>query len=214
MKIKCVRTSIENVEEYAYLKGEDFSNNRSNPTESLVVDQEYMVYAVAQLDHCTWYCICDSDIYIGYPFWYPFVYFEITDPRLSRYWIFTVRQRLARYWIRSEEGFFSKPRDTIFSSLLAFPEWSYDDLFWDSLFDWQEGEMSIFSGYRTLMRLEFSDPEILQAAEVGDDSWLICPACIDAWQSSEDRDAMVVCPKCKQTMHNPRYQENLIILRK
>lgn len=39
-----------------------------------------------------------------------------------------------------------------------------------------------------------------------DQKWLMCPDCIDAWES-DSKDAMVICPKCKKIMHNPRYKQ-------
>ena len=49
------------------------------------------------------------------------------------------------------------------------------------------------------------DPSISLSAIPLDDSWLMCPDCIDAWESTT-KDSMVDCPKCHKYFHNPRYQ--------
>lgn len=51
--------------------------------------------------------------------------------------------------------------------------------------------------------LKISDPYIKESAIVGDDVWLICSKCIDAWEDNSS-SAMVICPKCKYAFHNPR----------
>jgi hypothetical protein len=50
------------------------------------------------------------------------------------------------------------------------------------------------------------DSTVSKAATVIDAQWLMCPDCVDAWKSSS-KDAMVVCPKCNQALHNPRYKK-------
>jgi hypothetical protein len=52
------------------------------------------------------------------------------------------------------------------------------------------------------MDLEFPDPEVNLKAEKLEDNWLMCPICIDAWQT-DSKAGMVMCPKCKNVMHNP-----------
>jgi len=37
--------------------------------------------------------------------------------------------------------------------------------------------------------------------------WLMCPECLDGWESVS-YDPMVICPKCKNILHNPRYKES------
>jgi uncharacterized CHY-type Zn-finger protein len=59
------------------------------------------------------------------------------------------------------------------------------------------------------MNLEFPDPSIVESAQIGDDEWLICPKCIDAWKSTT-RDALVICPNCKKMFINPRYKNELL----
>ena len=47
---------------------------------------------------------------------------------------------------------------------------------------------------------------ISEIAQIGDDEWLICPTCLDAWQYNDDKDALVRCPKCLKVLNNPRYK--------
>lgn len=51
------------------------------------------------------------------------------------------------------------------------------------------------------------DPNIKKSATILDKTWLMCPDCIDAWESTS-KNAMVICPKCNQVFHNPRWKES------
>ena len=63
----------------------------------------------------------------------------------------------------------------------------------------------IFEIYHPLIICEFPHPHITLAAEALDDTWLYCPSCIDAWESTS-KDGMVMCPLCQNWLHNPRYK--------
>jgi hypothetical protein len=52
--------------------------------------------------------------------------------------------------------------------------------------------------------LKIYNSSISRTAEIGDEKWLICPDCLDAWESTS-KDAMVICPFCNSLFHNPRY---------
>ena len=54
---------------------------------------------------------------------------------------------------------------------------------------------------------ELKDPDdtVTKSASILDNTWLMCPDCIDAWEESS-KNAMVICPKCNQVFHNPRFQ--------
>ena len=52
--------------------------------------------------------------------------------------------------------------------------------------------------------LEISENDISQSALILDKNWLMCPNCIDAWESTS-LNAVVICPKCSMTFHNPRH---------
>ena len=51
--------------------------------------------------------------------------------------------------------------------------------------------------------LKRTDPNIIESAIEASSSWIMCPKCNDAWESSS-RHAMVICPKCESALHNPR----------
>ena len=51
------------------------------------------------------------------------------------------------------------------------------------------------------------NPSIEKSATILDDTWLMCPDCIDAWESTS-KNPMVICPKCDQVLHNPRWKES------
>ncbi|MGE5196217.1 MAG: hypothetical protein ACM3JI_02680 [Anaerolineae bacterium] len=51
------------------------------------------------------------------------------------------------------------------------------------------------------------DLSVSQRATLLNNDWLLCPNCIDAWETASN-DAMVICPKCNNAFHNPRYQNH------
>ena len=53
--------------------------------------------------------------------------------------------------------------------------------------------------------LQIDNPSIERLAAILDKTWLMCPDCIDAWESTS-KTAMVICPKCNQILHNPRWK--------
>ncbi len=55
------------------------------------------------------------------------------------------------------------------------------------------------------------DNTVDKTAQELEKGWLLCPDCIDAWESSSI-DAMVICPKCNAALHNPRYKDKSKII--
>ena len=55
--------------------------------------------------------------------------------------------------------------------------------------------------------LKDPDPSIEKSATILDETWLMCPDCIDAWECTS-KNAMVICPKCNQVLHNPRWNDD------
>jgi hypothetical protein len=51
-------------------------------------------------------------------------------------------------------------------------------------------------------------PEIKIIAEDLGDNWLLCPLCQEAWQF-QTKYGMVLCPKCDNKLHNPKFQSSL-----
>lgn len=180
MKIKCV----ENREE---LFKDRFQTNDSFT--SLEIKKEYIVYALTQFYNYTWYCILDGNSL--QPMWYPYFLFEIIDPKISRYWIFNFKSNFNKQLV----------------PFLGFPEWAKDDYYYHNLIEGEEKENKIFLKYQKLMDLEFPNPDIHKIAQIGDERWLMCPLCINAWENTDKHSAMVECPKCLTIFHNPRYQD-------
>ena len=122
----------------------------------------------------------------------PAIFFEVIDSRLSYYWIFSYSKGI--HYIRA-------------SAIWAFPEWAQDPDFYDKLTDGDEkGLNNYIKIYKKRMDLEFPDSSISEVAQIGDDEWLICQQCFDAWQSSNHVDALVKCPTCQKIYNNPRYK--------
>ena len=175
MRIKCLSKQI---------KSKNPKNNYDN--DFLEINKEYNVYGMLVDDGQVYYYTCDQ-LQDDYPLAMPAPLFEIKDNRVSRYWVFGTIEGFKKclIWI--------------------FPEWIVEPYFSDKLTDWKAREVKIFKTYKKLMDLEFPDPSISETAEIADNQWLMCPLCIDAWQSSNERDGMIRCPKCNTIMHNPRY---------
>ncbi len=179
MKIKCVsRDAIA-------FGGKDSSSARLK-YEFLDIGSEYNVYGMIVYHGQLSYYICDR-VHTRFPVAIPLHHFEIINSNLSRYWIFGIIEGVEKF------------------PLWTFPEWINEPYFFDGLTDQEEREVSIFKAYKELMGVEFPDPSITELALVGDSEWLICPDCMDAWNSPGDKDGMVICPKCKKMMHNPRH---------
>lgn len=155
--------------------------------EFLELGKEYTAYGMILIKGQIWYYICDQ-AHDQYPVARPPNLFEITDNRLSRFWVYG-----------SIEGFEKH-------SIWIFPEWLNEPYFQDNLTDGEERESQIFQQYKQLMDFEYPDSAIIETAQVGDNEWLICSVCIDAWQSSSSKDALVKCPKCHKVFNNPRYK--------
>lgn len=187
MKAICINNQFSLLPENLRLR---YSPNcRFSISESITVNKIYVIYAALSLNGYPGYFICDDDTDV-YPLWYPSNFFNIIDSRLSRYWIGSVQED-------------DKTKTTLF---FGFFEWANEDFFHDHLIDGEAREMDLFRKYKQLMDLEFPDSAITQAASIGDQEWLICPSCLDAWKNSNCDDALVMCPICHQTFCNPRYQ--------
>ena len=191
MRIKCIySTWIEIPQEIR--ERNDYRNSDHNF--SLEVGMDYTVYGMTVRDDSIWYYICDST-YSYYPVWKPSAFFEVIDSRLSRYWIYTYK-KLINY-------ISAQP-------IITFPEWANNHPdYYDKLTDGDRKEVEIFKAYKEIMDLEFKDPKISLNAQIGDDEWLMCPTCIDAWQETNVKDALVKCPMCKKAMNNPRFKKKI-----
>lgn len=159
----------------------------------LIINTYYIVYGMTESSGYIWYSICDKD-YSYYPVWSPAPLFEVTNGRLSKYWLYS----------------FFKKKDWTYS-ILTFSEWAENPYYYDSLTDGEKKEVGIFKRYKTLMDLEFPNPSITDKATIYDKDWVGCPLCVDAWHSLS-KDGMVICPTCQGVLHNPFYEDQLVRL--
>lgn len=186
MKIECSNSKTSS------LPPEILENYKiSYETFFLEEGKKYTVYAIRIYLGYIWYCVCDEG-FVFYPTWIPSLIFKITDARLSRHWIFGLEDEK--------------------SPFLSFPEWVNDPYFYRDLVDGDSKDTNalVFRKYKEIMSLEFPDPSISETATIGDQEWLICPSCNDAWQSSNNEDALVRCTQCQRVSNNPRYQPKQI----
>jgi len=190
MKVKPISVSEKETQKHSSV---DIKNQSQYFDYELFIlgEKEYNVYGMAVIQGQVYYYICDGNDY--FPIAKPFHLFNIIDNRLSRYWIFGFYEGFEKYpvWV--------------------FPEWLNEPLFESYLTHYGESEGEIFKNYKELMDLEFPDKSVSLDAQIGDTDWLICPNCIDAWESPNDKDAMVRCPKCEKIMNNPRYVDTQVL---
>ena len=169
---------------------------RTKGSDSLLTDSSrYVVFAV--------YCKFSSSIsrpgYIlhppkGYsPLLYYSGFFEIIDPRLSKFWIMH----------DTSTPIDGKPRDN--RPKLAFPEW--EDGFLNSLIDdgpyGSAGE--VFSDYEKKMKLEYPRSDVRNDLMQLEDCWVMCPDCTESWQS-DPAYGLTECQGCWRTFVNPCWQ--------
>lgn len=157
------------------------------------LDKEYLVYGMTVKEDYVWYYIAD-ELYNYYPRKQCSILFDVVDNKLSRYWVYSFRKN--QNYIKA-------------IPMWAYPEWAEYPDYYDKLTDGDEKEVKIWESYKLKMELEFSDPIITLHAQIGDESWLICPECFGAWLSTDTLDALVLCPKCNLKLNNPRYNIQL-----
>ena len=184
MKVQCISNLAKSLpQELINLK-----NYNINKEFNVTINEKYTIYAMGLASNNIWYAISLYDTQ-GHTIWYPSQLFSIIDSRLSKYWIFSIKEF------------------PLFERVIwAFPEWADEMSYYDKLVDGEEEEVEIFKKYKLLMDIEFPDPEVTEKATALEDGWAMCPTCIDAWQPNP-LDGMTVCPICNQTMHNPYYRD-------
>lgn len=186
MRVRCLNN------EYSCLP-DNITKNMSPSDFPIDIGCEYNVYAISEFYGFIWFCILDRNSDTS-PMWYPSVFFEIIDSRLSRYWIFSFFENSLK---KGKRPFF------------GFPEWAVNIEFYSDLVEGESEEIELFQRYRKAMDLEFPDKSVTVSAQIGDEKWLICPDCMDAWEYSDAKDALVICPICHQKFNNPRYMDGL-----
>ena len=192
MRVKCVRSNLEEFSSKAVIDRlrVDISDEDG---ESQVVEKGkiYTVYALSFSENVPVYYICffrDAN----FPFPVFFDFFDILDPRPSRYWQW--------YNVTYES--------TGVSPQLVYEEWGKDPLYYEHLLDGQQPEKRIFLKYKALMDVEFPDPELAMEAHTieGEPEWVMCPNCCDAWQPGRVF-AITKCKNCWTTMNNPLWED-------
>ena len=183
MKIKCITNKTKDIPLEILTH---FTTSDSQV--GLITGKEYVVYAISEFYLNPRYCIAD-EFYSSYPMWIPMNFFEIVDPRPSRYWIFSFKN--------------DKPKIRFF---LGFPEWANDEYFYNNIV-MEKPRKTDLKAYKERMDLEFPDASIVNYPQVLDKEWLMCPICIDAWQSTDGKDALIKCPICQKIYNNPQFQK-------
>jgi hypothetical protein len=187
MKVKCIYNSTKSffVKKFPYESYENYEKY-------LVIDKEYLVYGILYYKEEFCYLIFNEQ---GYPFWYLSKVFLVVDRKISKYWYVD----------------FSEDQEIVFWGYFELVNHPYhnNDLMKeniDNLIEKEEEALEIFYKRKKEMDLEFADNSIEEKATIIKDKWLMCPKCIDAWESNSTF-GMVECPKCKTIMHNPRYKK-------
>jgi hypothetical protein len=153
----------------------------------LQVGKNYVVYALTLRRGGVWYYLLDESG-VGYPVWFPAPLFEVSDSKLSKYWVFGFHEAGLR------------AGDAVF----AFAEWANDPLnFYDGLSDGRAEIRSVFQRYRELMDVEFDNETAGPIAEDLGDGWMMCSNCREAWQTSVN-GPLLKCPHCATVLKNPR----------
>jgi len=192
MKVKCIANTKE-VLSQALLEIKPSIASYSDF--SIKIEKEYLVYALEIFDGYVFYFICDEERSCNSPcpFWnpYPAELFEISDGRLSQYWIYNNYQ--------DEDPTYNK-------IIIAVPEWAKNPIsFYSKFIDRNQKEVNYFKKYKKQMDLEFPDPDVRQSAAILNQSWVVCPDCGEVWESKSNL-ALVQCPKCNVVLNNPEYE--------
>lgn len=149
------------------------------------VGNYYTVYCISMQSGWLQYFVAD-EVYasLRYPVGYFAPFFEVVDPRSSRYWIVCTQ---------------AESRSSL---LLSFEEWARDERFYERLVDGEAPVQSVFRERKEAMDLEFGHPLVMEFAAVADAGWLLCPICGDAWRN-RSLGELVRCTVCHAVSRNP-----------
>lgn len=190
MKVKCITNLAKDLPQRLI----DLKEYKNDTVFSVKINKVYIVYAV--YIHCNqiMFGICNENYYYS-PRLMPGDLFSVADGTLSKYWIYS---KCAEEYIEGS------------LAIIAYPEWANNPFHFRDMVENETEEekeqVAIFQKYKQLMDLEFPDPQIKEKASPLEGGWLMCPHCIDAWQPFS-KDGMVICPNCKNIMHNPFYDK-------
>lgn len=157
---------------------------------NLELNKEYLIYGISFYNDICEYLISDKYNKI---FWFPDEIFHVSENSISSLWYFKKLEKTE--WLTSN-----------------WYIWGYYELanyekHLEDLIERVPEALEIFYIRKKNMDLEFSDLSIKEKASTVDNNWLMCPTCVDAWESNSIF-AMVECPKCKNVMHNPKYYKD------
>lgn len=193
MLVRCVSNKLESVDpRSAFGRELQQSVKTDGCSLDVTVGTFYTVYAIAIRNSYPWYFIAD-DLYarLGYPLSYAAAFFVETDVRVSSCWTIGFRGPKSKIKGMSEV-------------LFTFKEWASDEVFFERLIDRNEDDVVLFQKYKNFMDMEYPLSYVTCTAELVEDNWLMCPKCVDAWESDSIL-GMVRCPKCSKMLLNPKY---------
>jgi len=133
-----------------------------------------------------------------HPYSFPALLCDITDPRVSRYFVF--RQELQR----------TSSTEMRVHYVWGFPEYVNDATLYARAVDREPEAVGIFKRYKRLFEFEFPDPAVEEKGILLQDRWVQCPKCWDAWEEATGL-GMAQCPVCKSIVHNPLYTDVLTV---
>ena len=190
MRVKCVTNkAIGLPEDYARnLGGYDLSTEFA-----LIPGKEYLVYAIilySRYSQYPWYQLCD-ETHSYRPNQNPALLFEVTDARISRYWVYSFGK--------------DKTAAGAFYMKFTYREWASNPYYEDEILEGEGEALPVFRRYKKLMDLEFPDPSVSETSMNLGEGWVMCPFCDESWEAN-DLDGMVRCPSCEKLSHNPIYK--------
>ena len=193
MLVRCVSNNIKSVDSQSAIGRELHQSVRTHGGAlNITVGTSYTVYAIAIRNCYPWYFVAD-DLYecLSYPFAYASAFFVETDVRVSSCWTVGFRGANSKVEGMSEV-------------LFTFKEWANDEVFYERLVDGNDDDLELFQKYKDFMDMEYPLSFVTDTAELVEDNWLMCPKCIDAWESDSIL-GMVRCPKCSTMFLNSKY---------
>ncbi|MCQ9635296.1 hypothetical protein MP477_10055 [Chryseobacterium sp. WG23] len=155
----------------------------------LIQGKNYTVYAIEYTDERKInFFLLDEGGNI-YPSNYPSEFFEISDPRMSK------------YWERTNDNQLYPIQNPIYPNIITFKEWKINKYFEEDMFKGINGANDIFQSYKKLIDNEYPD-ESLDSAIIMEENWILCPICNNAFENLS-REGIISCANCKARLNNP-----------
>lgn len=171
MMVRCVDNSYLRVRNKPNLLSFIGGNPEEVPEKQvpLVIDERYLVVAIAFGPFVPWYFIDDRLSGLSYPELYPADFFEITDSRFSRYWS-------RGKWVDRLDG-----QHVIF----ATDEWNKCDGFHGKLFSGDNQAKLIYQSNLIKLRAEYDLPWIVRKAVHLENGWVCDEDYLESWKADE-----------------------------